>query len=61
MPRQKKQIKAVLVLPESGQSKGVFEKRICDFYAAQVERRLLHLPKEQRLEVIDALLAAIYH
>jgi len=60
MPRQEKQIKAIIVLPEGAHGKRIFEKRICDFYAAQVEQRLHSLPKEQKLEVLDTLLAATY-
>jgi len=60
MGRQKKEIKAVLVLPKSEKALRQFEKKICDFYAAQVEQRLQSLPKEKKLEVIDALLASTY-
>ena len=60
MGRQRKEIKAVIVPPKSKQGIRQFEKRICDFYAAQVEQRLRSLPKEQKLEVIDALLASTY-
>ena len=56
MSRKKKEITAVLHLPESEQAIRQFEKRICDFYVAQVEKRIRSLPKEQKLEVIDALL-----
>ena len=58
MGRQRKEIKAVLCLPKSGKALHQFEKRMSDFYAAQVEKRLQSLPKEQKLEVIDALLAS---
>jgi hypothetical protein len=60
MGRQKKEIKAVIVPPKSKHGMRQFEKRISDFYAAQVEQRLRSLPKEQKLEVIDALLASTY-
>ena len=56
MGRQRKEIKAVIIPPKSKQGISQFEKRICDFYAAQVEQRLRSLPKEQKLEVLDALL-----
>ena len=59
MRRQKKEIKAVLHLPKSGQAIRQFEKRMCDFYAALVEKRLHSLPKEQKLEVLDAMLSSI--
>ena len=58
MKRQKKEIKAVLHLPKSDQAIRQFEKRMCDFYAAQVEKRLHSLPKEQKLEVLDAILSS---
>ena len=57
MRRQKKEIKAVLHLPKSDQALRQFEKRMCDFYAAQVEKRLHSLPKEQKLEVLNAMLS----
>jgi len=57
MGRQKKEIKVVLCLPKSEYALRQFEKRMCDFYATQVERRLQPLPKEKKLEVVDALLA----
>jgi len=60
MRRQRKEIKAVLVPPKSEQAKRRFEKRICDFYATQVEQILQSLPKEKKLEIIDALLASTY-
>jgi len=60
MGRQKKEIKAVLVLPESDNALRQFDKRMCDFYATQVERRLQSLPKKKKLEVIDALLVATF-
>jgi len=60
MGRQRKEIKAVIVPPKCKQGMRQFEKKICDFYAAQVEQRLRSLPKEQKLEVIDALLASTY-
>ena len=58
MRRQKKEIKAVLHLPKSDQAIRQFEKRMCDFYASQVEKRLHSLPKEQKLEVLDAMLSS---
>jgi len=58
MGRQKKEIKAVLCLPKSDHALRQFDKRMSDFYATQVERRLQSLPKAKKLEVIDALLAS---
>lgn len=60
MGRQKKEIKAVIILPESEHAIRQFEKKISNFYATQVEQKLHSLPKEQKLEVLDALLAATY-
>ena len=58
MGRTKKEITAVLHLPESDRAIRQFEKKLCDFYAAQVERRLQSLPREKKLEVIDAIIAS---
>jgi len=60
MRRQKKEIKAVIMPPKNEQTLRLFEKRMCDFYASQVEQRLRSLPKEQKLEVVDALIASTY-
>jgi len=60
MKRHKKEIKAVIVMPENKNTLRQFEKKLNDFYIAQVEKRIQHLPKEQKLEVIDALLATTY-
>jgi predicted GIY-YIG superfamily endonuclease len=60
MQRRKKEIKAVIVPPKNEQTLRLFEKRMCDFYALQVEQRLRSLPKEQKLEIVDALLASTY-
>jgi len=56
--RQKKEIRAVLVLPKSENALRQFEKKICDFYVTQVERRLQSLPKEKKLEVLDMILSS---
>jgi hypothetical protein len=60
MPRQKKEIRAVIVPPKNEHTLRLFEKRMCDFYASQVEQKLRSLPKEQKLEIVDALLASTY-
>jgi len=60
MSRHRKEIRAVIVPPKSERAKQQFQKKMCDFYASQVERRLQSLPKKQKLEVIDALLASTY-
>jgi len=60
MKRHKKEIKAVIVMPENKNTLRQFEKKLNDFYITQVEKRIQHLPKEQKLEVIDALLATTY-
>ena len=60
MKRHKKEIKAVIVMPENKNTLRQFEKKLNDFYITQVEKRIQHLPKEQKLEVIDALLASTY-
>jgi len=56
--RIKKEIKAVLHLPESENAIRQFEKKICDFYVAQVEQKLRPLPKERKLEVLDIMLSS---
>ena len=58
MGRIKKEIKAVLHLPESVHAISQFEKKICDFYIAQVEQKLLSLPKEKKLEVLDIIISS---
>jgi len=60
MSRQKKEIKAILHLPKSEHAQRQFEKKMCDFYIAQVEKRIQSLPKQQKLEVVDALLVSTY-
>jgi hypothetical protein len=54
--RKSQEIKAVLHLPESEIGMRRFEKKMGDFYASQVEKRLLPLPKKQKLEVLQALI-----
>ena len=56
MRRPKKEIKAVIMPPKNEHTLRLFEKRMCDFYASQVEQRLRSLPKEQKLEIVDALI-----
>ena len=58
MGRIKKEIKAVLHLPESENAIRQFEQKICDFYVAQVEQKLRSLPKEKKLEVLDIILSS---
>jgi len=60
MPQRKKEIKAVIMPPKNEQTIRIFEKRISDFYASQVEQRLRSLPKDQKLEIVDALLTSTY-
>lgn len=55
--RAKKEIKAVLHLPENEYAIRQFEKKICDFYATQVEQRLRFLQKEKKLEVLDIMIS----
>jgi len=54
----KKEIKAVLHLPESEHAINQFEKKICDFYVAQVEQKLHSLPKDKKLEVLDIIISS---
>ena len=58
MGKQKKEITAVIIPPKSEHAKQQFQKKMSDFYAAQVEKRLLSLPKEQKLQIIDALITS---
>ena len=58
MRQGKKEIKAVLHLPKSEYAIRQFEERIADFYVKQVEQRIRFLPKEQKLTVLDILLAS---
>lgn len=58
MGQKKKEIKAVLHLPDNEYSKRRFEEKIFDFYTAQVEKRLSSLPKEKKLEVLDIMLSS---
>ncbi len=58
MGREKKEIKAVLHLPENERSIGRFEKKVCDFYVARVEQRLTSLPRAKKLEVLDIMLGS---
>jgi hypothetical protein len=56
MARKTQEITAVLHLPESEEALRRFEDTMCKFYTAQVEKRLQHLPKEQKLEFIGVLM-----
>ena len=56
MGRGNKEIKAVLHLPDNERTIHRFEKKLCDFYTAQVEKELRHLSKEKKLEVLQELL-----
>lgn len=58
MGRKCKEIKAVLYLPESENGICHFDKKICDFYAAQVEKKLhsSNLTKQQKLEILHLLM-----
>lgn len=57
MARTKK-ITAVLHLPETEAGIRSFEKKICSFYCAQVEKQLhtYSLSKEEKLEVVQSLM-----
>lgn len=54
--RKTNEIKAVMHLPESETAIRQFEKKICNFYAAQVEKKLCSLPKKEKLEVLQNLI-----
>ena len=56
MGRKTKEIKAVLHLPDNEHAIRQFEKKICNFYTKQVEQRLGPLPKERKLEALQALI-----
>jgi hypothetical protein len=55
--RAKKEIKAVLHLPDNEQAIRQFEKKLCDFYASQIEKRISSFPKAKKIEVIDAIIS----
>ncbi len=57
MGQKTKEIKVVLHLPDNEYAIQRFEKKICDFYASQVEQKLRSMPKERKLEIIDAILS----
>lgn len=57
MGRKTTEIRATLVLPNNLNALRQFEQRMGDFYASQVEKRLQGLPKNQKIEVLDSLLA----
>ncbi len=52
MKQKRREIKAVLHMPDSENAIRQFEQRICDFYSAQVEHRLAAMTKEKKLEVL---------
>ena len=54
--RKPKEIKAVLHLPDNEQVIQQFGKKMADFYAAQVEKRLQSMPKERKLEIVQGLM-----
>jgi len=54
---RKKEIKAVLVLPNSERALKQFEKRLCDFYSSKVEQQLHSLPKKEKLEVLEMMIS----
>lgn len=58
MGRRCKEIKVTLHSPESENGLRCFEKRICDFYAAQVEKKLNYcdFTKQQKLELLQLLM-----
>ena len=53
----KKEVNVVLHLPKNEYAVRQFEKKICDFYVAQVEQKLASFPKKKKIEVINAILA----
>ncbi len=59
MTQKKEGIKVALHMPENEHALRQFEKRICEFYSAQVERRLSALPKEKQLEVLDIIISGL--
>ena len=56
--QKKKEIKVVLHLPENEQAIRRFEKKMCDFYANQVEKMLHSLPKEKKLETLQSMISS---
>ena len=56
MPRKKQEITAVLHLPKSKEAIRAFEKRLADFHVQQVQKKLMQLPMELRMPVLDKLL-----
>ncbi len=57
MGQKTRVIKAVLHLPKNERAVRQFEKKLCDFYASQVELKLVSLPKCKKLEVLDIMLS----
>ena len=58
MGRKSKEIKAVLHPSNTEAGKRSYEKKICDFYAAQVGKKLhsYNMSKKQRLEILQLLM-----
>jgi len=54
--KPKKEIKAILYLPDDAKSLTSFEEKIRAFYIAQIEKRLQPLQKAQRMEVLQELI-----
>ncbi len=57
MKQKRREIKAVLHMPESENAVRQFEQRICNFYTTQVEHRLAAMTKEKKLEVLNIMIA----
>lgn len=53
---RRNKITASIIPPKNKQTLHSFNKKICDFYAAQVEQHLQPLPKTEKLKVIEDLL-----
>jgi len=54
--KPKKEIKAILYLPDDAKSLTSFEEKIRAFYITQIEKRLQPLQKVQRMEVLQELI-----
>ena len=54
--KPKKEIRAILYVPDDAQSRASFEEKMCAFYIGQVEKRLQPLQKAQKLEVLQELI-----
>ncbi len=57
MNQKRREIKAVLHMPDNENAIRRFEQRICNFYTTQVEHRLATMTKEKKIEVLDIMIA----